>query len=134
MENWRVFKETPWRYGRPDRRGGYHAMEIGTTKWLVSDLGNIKREHYLPDGTLKSSFDVVQHWKGRKDATHKLLGIPTGEYVNRIVATQWVPNPEGYKYLEYIDGDKSNNSAVNLRWCLKPCRVNYPVKPKKEKI
>lgn len=137
MENWKVFKELPWHTGRPDRRGFYTAAEVGTTKWLVSDLGNVKREHYDSKGELKSSFPVNQHWKGRKDATHKLLGIPTGEYVNRVVATQWVPNPNGYKYLEYINGDKADNSAQNLRWIEKPCRANYTRgknKPKKENI
>jgi hypothetical protein len=126
MENWKVFKEHDWQVGRPDRDGTFIKISVGTTKWLVSDLGNVKREHYNEEGVLKSTFDVKQHWKGRKDSTFKLLGIPTGEYVNRLVAIQFVANPEGYKYVEHIDGDRENNTADNLRWTNKPRRQTGP--------
>lgn len=122
MENWKVFKEHDWQVGRPDRDGTFVKISVGTTKWLVSDQGNVKREHYNEEGVLKTSFDVKQHWKGRKDGNYKLLGIPTGEYVNRLVAIQFVENPEGHKYVEHIDGDRENNTADNLRWTNKPRR------------
>jgi hypothetical protein len=37
-------------------------------------------------------------------------------YPHREVAKAFVPNPNGYKYVEHIDGDTTNNHATNLRW------------------
>jgi len=50
MENWKVFKEHDWQVGRPDRDGTFVKISVGTTKWLVSDHGNVKREHYNEEG------------------------------------------------------------------------------------
>lgn len=39
-------------------------------------------------------------------------------YVDVLVAETFLtnPNPEIYTEVEHIDGDMSNNAAVNLRW------------------
>lgn len=36
--------------------------------------------------------------------------------VARLIAKHFVPNPEGKKKVTYIDGNKSNVSALNLKW------------------
>lgn len=40
-------------------------------------------------------------------------------YVHRLVAKQFVPNKFDYNNVMHIDGDKSNNRAINLRWTTK---------------
>ena len=37
--------------------------------------------------------------------------------VHRIVATEFIPNPLGYKHIDHIDANKHNNRVENLRWC-----------------
>lgn len=37
-------------------------------------------------------------------------------YIHRVVADHLVPNPEGKKYVNHIDGNKLNNSPDNLEW------------------
>ncbi len=40
-------------------------------------------------------------------------------YVHRLVAEAFCPNPNKYKIVQHIDGDKGNNRADNLRWISK---------------
>jgi hypothetical protein len=40
-------------------------------------------------------------------------------YVHRLIAEHFIDNPNGYKFVDHIDGDKLNNSIINLRWCTK---------------
>ena len=37
--------------------------------------------------------------------------------LHRLVAEHFIPNPEGHKYVNHIDGNRYNNSASNLEWC-----------------
>jgi len=36
--------------------------------------------------------------------------------VHRILATEFIPNPRGLKYVNHIDGNPLNNSLDNLEW------------------
>ena len=39
------------------------------------------------------------------------------EYVHRIVAKCFIPNPKGRLEVNHKDGVKTNNNASNLEWC-----------------
>jgi hypothetical protein len=36
--------------------------------------------------------------------------------VHRLVALAWVPNPDGHNVVVYVNGDRSDPRAENLRW------------------
>ena len=42
-------------------------------------------------------------------------GITTGKH--RLVAIQWIPNPDKLPEVNHKDHDKLNNSVENLEWC-----------------
>ena len=39
------------------------------------------------------------------------------EYVHRLIALTFIPNPEGYNVVNHKDANPQNNSVSNLEWC-----------------
>ena len=44
---------------------------------------------------------------------------------HRLVALNFIPNPNNKLEVNHIDEDKSNNRVVNLEWCDRKYNVNY---------
>ena len=45
--------------------------------------------------------------------------------VHVLFATLFIPNPNGYKYVNHIDSNKLNNSLDNLEWCTNSHNVKH---------
>jgi len=47
--------------------------------------------------------------------------------IHRLVAINFVPNPNNYKQINHLDGDKDNNHASNLEWCTAQHNITHSV-------
>jgi hypothetical protein len=90
----------------------------GFENYAVSDHGRIMR---LTPGpmTAPGNFKVIQRNKKTGYCHVKVSGSlgKRSMSLHRLVAEAFLPNPEGYKEVDHIDRDKTNNHIDNLRWC-----------------
>ena len=100
-ENWAPVK---------DFEGLYEVSDLGNVKSLITNrLLSIR-----PNG--KEEYCQVSLTKNKRMYTKK---------VHRLVAEAFVPNPNGYQYVNHKDEQKKNNVASNLEWCTFEYNVNY---------
>ncbi|MFM7990052.1 MAG: NUMOD4 domain-containing protein [Candidatus Fonsibacter sp.] len=82
----------------------------GFMNYQVSNFGrvrNIKTGRFLKLGTINSGYHVVILSKG---------GKVKQESMHRLVAQEFIENPDNKKCIDHIDRNRSNNAVVNLRW------------------
>lgn len=79
-------------------------------RYLISNRGRII--------SLNSGSEMAQYVQKNGYAAVKLHthNVKRTFLVHRLVASAFVPNPNGLAEVNHIDGDKLNNSADNLEW------------------
>ena len=80
----------------------------GYNTFLVSNLGNVKHINGTPKAMTvhsKGYHQVGLSEEGKRYKQH---------YVHRLVAEAFIPNPEGYKYVDHHDHNKKNNIIPSL--------------------
>lgn len=78
--------------------------------YLVSDTGLVKTAktgRILKPAIDARGYERVCLFKANRDRRFK---------VHRLVASAFVPNPDGKPQVNHKDGNKRNNAAVNLEW------------------
>ena len=112
MENWKKVSSNP--------------------NYLVSDTGKIRRINSKTDKAVqnKDGYLVTQIYQG---------GERSHVRIHRLVAEEFVPNPDNKPEVNHIDGNKTNNRASNLEWVTKKenCRHawdNGLVKPSRSML
>lgn len=87
-EEYKVYKET-------------YNCRWGRRKYEVSNKGNLKINGVLVD---------FSNYKLRYYA------VGSNDYVHRMVAELFVPNPDNFPEVDHINRNSHDNRAVNLRW------------------
>ena len=83
----------------------------GYTNYMVSDQGfvmNKKTLRIFQASTNTSGYHKVDLREDKARKTH---------LIHVLVAKTHTDNPSGYKCVDHIDHDKTNNHVTNLRWC-----------------
>lgn len=87
---------------------GYEGLYMISSEGDVLDVaGKRKRGETLSASIGKCGYSTVHLCKNGRSRTHN---------VHSLVATAFIPNPEGLREVDHINGDKSDNRIVNLEW------------------
>ena len=91
--------------------------------YMVSNKGRIKSlPHKVKRGWAECITDeiiLIPKSNGHYDKVCLYSGYKKNnkqQYVHRLVATAFIPNPDKYPQIDHIDGNRINNYASNLRW------------------
>ena len=101
----------------------YKDIEGFEGKYSVSNFGNVKSLNYLNQRKEKVLVPIKHH--GGYLIVH--LGQSSVRMIHTLVAKAFIPNPEGKRYVNHIDGNKHNNNVTNLEWVTSKENVNHAI-------
>lgn len=104
---------------------GYEGLYEVSSDGRVRTLAHKTMGHSIPSKEL-----AITIHKSQRYAKVRLYkdGRPKDHAVHRLVATAFVPNPEGKPQINHKDGNKANNSATNLEWCTQAENNNHAIR------
>ena len=94
--------------------GIYQVSSYGRFRKFNIDF--IKR----PDRTTKYRYmkgSTSSGNNGNKYLTVYFSGLNKKKSLHRVVANEFIPNPENKPQINHKDGNKQNNNVTNLEWC-----------------
>ena len=80
---------------------------------------------------------VVSHKRGAcypykvghtHDGYQRVKASRQPQLVHRMVADTWIPNPNHYKEVNHINGDKDDNRADNLEWVTHKQNIRHAIR------
>lgn len=105
-------------------------------KYQVSNLGRVRSL----DRTVQDTIGRTRHLKGKMlklkknvKSNYLYVSLPDRyEYVHRLVARAFIPNPNGFPEVNHKDENRSNNIYTNLEWCSRQYNHDYGTRTVKE--
>ena len=92
----------------------------------VSNIGNVRSLRWRGGHKTHNVFQRIN-----KNGYYDLILVrnKTIKYVlaHQLVAQAFIPNPEGKRCIDHIDGNRRNNRVENLRWCTHKENSNNPI-------
>ena len=99
-------------------------------RYQVSNWGRVKSLNYRRTGKEKI-LKAGASGDGYLQVTLSKDGKRKQPLVHRLVATAFCENPHGFKEVNHINEDKSDNRADNLEWCSRSYNCSYNDRAKK---
>jgi hypothetical protein len=94
--------------------------------YSLSSTGKVKRVkssgNSLSGRLLKGSVDSAGY---KVFSFRNRTGKKKDWRLHRLLAEHFIQNPNDYKCIDHIDGDKANNSLSNLRWCTRGQNISW---------
>lgn len=93
--------------------------------YLISNLGNvfsIQKNKKMSFGDNGRGYKFIYLWINKDKKRF---------YVHRLVAINFLKNPNNYNQVNHKNCDKSNNAVYNLEWCSEEQNIKHAVKNKR---
>lgn len=94
--------------------------------YSISSIGRVRRMpgKYAPKGRILR-FNVINRYHVVK---FSYLAIKKNQFVHRLVAEAFIPNPFNKPFINHIDCNPSNNHISNLEWCTQSENIQHAFK------
>lgn len=98
--------------------------------YQISDFGRIFTKRRLIGNQIHYGKELVPQITsdGYLKVTLSKNGISKKYYLHRLVAIQFLDNPNNLPQVNHIDGNKFNNIVTNLEWCTKQENQNHAIR------
>jgi len=83
--------------------GKYQISNLGRVKSILKTMTKIRKPRIHSSGYWCLNLTVNYKWKSVT--------------IHRLIAIAFIPNPNNYRTVNHIDGNKQNNDISNLEWC-----------------
>jgi len=100
-------------------------IHIGNGEYQISNTGRLKRI-YKNHERISSITKTTR--KGYLRTCLCIDGVGNSQFIHRLVATAFIPNPNNYDFVNHIDGCKTNNNVENLEWCTNYQNIEHAMK------
>lgn len=95
--------------------------------YQVSNLGRVKRTQTNTNTYNGKVLTPIQFSIGYLAVNLCRNGKPHLNYIHRLVAQAFIPNPKNKPHIDHIDGTRTNNCVENLRWATRQENQNNPI-------
>ena len=108
----------------PKYKGYYQASNLGNIRSVPRVLST---KQMYKGHVLKPKVGIYDY----RIVNISINGKLKTEKVHRLIAQTFIENPSGYKNVNHIDEDKSNNRSDNLEWCTTAYNNKYGTRLKR---
>ena len=92
----------------------------GFDGYQISNEGRVRSFKRGKEKILKAQIN-----KGYLQLELRKNGVRKKEFIHRLVAQAFIPNPQNLPEVNHKDENKTNNCVENLEWCDRKYNVNY---------
>lgn len=107
---------------------GYEGLYEVSNFGRVKSLKRVVNSH--PVNCKRTLPEKIRTGRLNKKLGYMMISLSVGNvnkqnYIHRLVAEAFVPNPNNYPMVNHKDEDKANNSVDNLEWCTAKYNMAY---------